>query len=415
MRFKLLILMLIIFISAFTLLPATTAQDNLPITITDATGTEVTIDSLDRIVSASGDVTEIIYELGFYDHLVGIDTSSTYPPQALDEIEKIGFGRLLTLEPVVAVDPTVVFCSQVCSPEAVIQQMRDLDIPVVIVPDTEEGGLGLVSQKIEMVAAALGVPEQGAALNERVQREIDWVGIALSNASPEKPAMMHLYVRNRGLQLAGGAGTPAQYMIEGAGGIDAGKEIGIDYYQPLTPELLFNAFPDYLLLTSGSVESAGGLEEVLKIQGIADTPAVENDHVVVMDTAYLLNMSTRTGKALMELAYALHPEMTWEQTITYPYTITDLTGTEITVAAEGSVYALNESLRDTVQSLGFHADLLTDQAVPEGSIILANEGDNWQPWRDQGMTVIVIGNTIPDIATALNVPGRGEALIASQQ
>ncbi|HLA45304.1 MAG TPA: hypothetical protein VJZ27_17785, partial [Aggregatilineales bacterium] len=83
----------------FTGLPVSRAQEAsaaFPITVTDATGTQVTIESLDAIVSGSGDVTEIIHALGFYENLVGVDATSTYPAEALQEKVEIGFSRRLT-------------------------------------------------------------------------------------------------------------------------------------------------------------------------------------------------------------------------------------------------------------------------------------------------------------------------------
>lgn len=405
---------LLIFLLACVLLLPTTmqAQDAapLPITITDATGAEVTIESLDRIVSGIGDVTEIIVALGFADQLVGVDATSTYPPELLEEKTNIGFGRRLAVEAVAAAEPTVFFCSQVCGPADVLDQIRDLDIPVVIVPDTEDGGLTLPFQKIDMVAAALGVTDQAALLKERLQREIEWVEIATANVSSQ-PAVLHLYIRSRGLQLAGGAGTPTQYLIEGAGGLDAGKEAGVEVYVPLSPEILLTAYPDYLLLTAGSIESVGGLEAALDIQGLADTPAVQNDQIIVMDTLFLLGMSLRTGQAMMELAHHIQPDMTWELTPTYPYTYTDAASNALTVSEAAPVMVENTADLALVQQLGFHAELYQPGTeLPATVIYLTRTGVE----APSGAISITLSDapTIDELAAALNVPGRGVALKA---
>ncbi|NJL94552.1 MAG: ABC transporter substrate-binding protein [Anaerolineae bacterium] len=201
-------------------------------------------------------------------------------------------------------------------------------------------------------------------------------------------------------------------MVEGAGGVDAGAEIGVSYYQPLSPELLFTAFPDYLLLTEGSIESAGGLEVVLELQGIADTPAAESGNVIVMDTQYLLGMSLRTGQALLDLAAAIHPEMTWERQVPLPYTLTDASGEAVTVATDGPLVALNPALLERSQQLGFHS--LPAQALTPDALVLAAESDAWQALREAGQTVLVVPDDadIEAVAAALGVPGRGVALRA---
>jgi iron complex transport system substrate-binding protein len=410
MRLALTLLTLLLLLTA--LMPLA-AQDNsaLPITLTDATGTEVTIQRLDRIVSASGDVTEIIYALGFYDHLVGIDATSTYPEYALDEIEKIGFSRALTLEPIVAQNPDVVFCTQICTPLEVLQQLRDLGIPVVIVPDSENGGMELPFPKFAMVAQALGVPEAGAELAERVQREIDWAQTAVANVEGT-PSVLHFYVRGRGLQLAFGAGVPVDGMIHAAKGINAAAEAGVEGYQPLSPEIILTAFPDYLLFAEGSIEASGGIEALLDIQGVAATPAAQNGNIIIMDTQFIQGMSIRTGQALMVLAHAIHPDMTWETEITYPYSYIDASGTEITVNGFEQLVASNEGLLELTRQLGFHS-VMAD-AIPENSLVIAVPSDLWQPLREAGATVIVVEDdyTIAEVAAALNIPGRGEALLA---
>src|SRR5262245_25112097 len=54
-----------------------------------------------RIVSASGNVTEVLYALGLGAQVVGVDTTSTYPP-ATSALPKIGYLRRLSAEGIVS-------------------------------------------------------------------------------------------------------------------------------------------------------------------------------------------------------------------------------------------------------------------------------------------------------------------------
>lgn len=394
-------------------LPITYAQEDsrFPITIVDATGAEVTIESDTAIVSGSGDITEILVALGFRDKLVGIDTTSTSPPELLDEITEIGFGRRLALEPVVAVAPTVFICTQTCGPESVFEQLRELDIPVLIVPDNEDGGLDLPFQKVTMIASALGVEEAGIALNEKLAREIDWVQTALANVD-EAPAVFHPYLRGRGLQLAAGSGTPGHFMIEGAGGHNTAVDAGVEGYAPLSAELIFAAYPEYLVLTEGNVEVSGGLDNILDEQGLRDTPAVIDNNIIVMDTQLLLGMSIRTGEALMILAHEFHPEMTWELDVTYPYTYTNNAGSTIILESEMPLYIADADLLELVWQLGFHAELWqVDTVLPENSLVMAPAGIA-VPENASNLMILSEAPSLDEVAAALNVPGRGEALKA---
>lgn len=395
-------------------LPYATAQDDsrFPITITDATGTQVTIRSIDAIASGSGDITEIIAALGFEDRLVGVDISSTYPEYLLNQIDSIGYGRRLSVEPVAAVNPTVFFCTETCTPTSALEQLRTLDIPVVIIPDNDEAGIELPLQKIRMVAAALGVPEKGAELSEQVEREIDWVRTATANVT-EQPYVLMLYFRGTRLQLVAGEGTPSQLIIETAGGIDAAADIGIAGYVPLNPEILLTAYPDYVLLMEGGIEGIGGLEAVRQVQGISQTPAGENNRLLVFDDQYLLGMSTRTGQVMMDIAAILHPSMSWETKVAYPYSITDASGMNHTFEQEVPISATNQAIAQIVGRLGYHP---VDEFVAD-TLILATVDDDWISLRQSGHTVVVIDNTfsIMDIARALGVSGRGTALMARME
>lgn len=414
-----LMLAALLVVLALPILPASHAQEAQPITLTDATGATVTITSLDRIISGSGDVTEIVYALGMQDHLVGIDNSATYPPNALDEVPSIGFARSLTVEPIAAMNPDLFLCTQTCSPDSVFEQLRQLEIPVVIIPDSqlmELADLTLPRQKIEMVAAALGMPEAGQQLSDQVELEISWAQTAVANTT-EDPYVFNFYTRGRGLQLAAGAGTPADAMIRGAGGMNAATEAGVVGYEALSPEIILSAFPDWILLTEGNIEASGGLEEVLSFQGLNATPAVRNGQIIVFDTGYLLALSVRTGQALMDLSAQLHPSMTWERQISYPYSFEDVSGQTVTVeAAPSHVLVTNRTLFDLTRQLGFHTDLASDSL--EGVLILSTESEmaTWQPLRDAGALVVVVSDamTAQEVAAALNVPGRALAWEAAQ-
>ena len=64
-------------------LSAATRAD--PITVRDASGQTVAIRDTSRIVSIGGAITEILYALGLEQRVVAINSTSFYPPQALDE------------------------------------------------------------------------------------------------------------------------------------------------------------------------------------------------------------------------------------------------------------------------------------------------------------------------------------------
>lgn len=281
------------------------AEPQLPVTVTGVDGNTVTVTDVSRIVPLNGDIAEIVWALGLGDRVVGVDISATYPPEA-QELPSIGYQRRLSTEGILSLTPTVVIGTQEAGPPEVIQQLRDAGLPVVLVEDSPS--LDAPGQKIRAVADALGVPNRGEALARRTEAEIAQAR-ALAGQATSKPRVLFLYLRGTQTQMVGGRGTGADVMIEAAGAVDAGAEAGIDGYAPLTPEALVAAQPDVLLLLEAGLESVGGIDGLLQIPGIAETPAGRNRRVVAFDDLYLLGMGPRTGQALRDLVLALHPEL----------------------------------------------------------------------------------------------------------
>ena len=278
----------------------------LPATVTDVNGDDVTVTDVDRIVPLSGDVAEIVWRLGLGGSIVGVDVSAVYPPEVMGPLPKVGFERQLSAEGVLSLDPTVVIGKEQAGPPEVLEQIRSAGVPVVIVPEPQT--IEAPAEKIRAVAAALGLVEAGEELANEVQSEID-AARTLATQAETQPRVLFIYVRAGGTQLIGGAGSVADAMIEAAGGLDAGVEAGIQGFQPVTAEAIVAAQPDVIIAPSSGVESIGGLEAFLAIPGIAETPAAENDRILVYDDLRFLGMTPRTGEMLMELTLALHPEV----------------------------------------------------------------------------------------------------------
>ncbi len=274
-----------------------------------ADGVETTITDVSRIVSLNGDLTEIIFELGLGDNVVGVDVTTTYPPEAAalnDQGQTVGFAQQLTAEAVLRFEPSVVIGdTQVAPPEA-IEQLRGSGIPVVILET--QTTLDGVETKISQVAEILGVPDEGAALAERVMGEID-TARQLASGDDSDPRVAFVYVRGPQLVFLFGAGTATQAMIEGAGAVDAGAQTGVFGPAPLTPEALVAAAPDVIVLPEAGLEALGGIEAFLALPGVAETPAAENGAFLAYDEAYFFNLGPRVGQALGEFVLDLYPDL----------------------------------------------------------------------------------------------------------
>jgi iron complex transport system substrate-binding protein len=277
----------------------------LPATIRSADGRDVTVRSADRILAVNlyGSLAEIVFSLGLGDQVIGRDTSTAFPSAAALPLVTPQ-GHDLSAEAVLALDPTVLIADDSIGPATVLKQIRDAGIPVVIVDD--EQTLEAIPAHIRAVAGALGVAEAGERLVTRVGSEIE---AARRNAPADgKPLRIaFLYVRGTaGVYLIGGDGAGSDAMIEAIGAVDAGTAAGLTKFRPLTSEGLINAAPDVILVMTEGLNSVGGVDGLLKLPGVAQTPAGVDRRIVDMADGILLNFGARTGKAVEALAEAVH-------------------------------------------------------------------------------------------------------------
>ena len=69
------------------------------------------------------------------------------------------------------------------------------------------------------------------------------------------------------------------------------------------------AAPDVIVVTTSGLESVGGIDGLLQVPGVAQTPAGASKTVLDYDDQKLLGGGPRTGTALRELVLDLHPKL----------------------------------------------------------------------------------------------------------
>ncbi|WP_428963915.1 heme/hemin ABC transporter substrate-binding protein [Micromonospora fluostatini] len=276
----------------------------LPVTVTSADGVSTTVTDASRIlpVNMYGSIAEIVFSLGLGGNVVGRDTSTTFAAAAhLPVVTPAGHD--LSAEAVLDLNPSVILADDSIGPPEALKQLRNSGIPVVLV-DAEQTLAG-VPAHIRAVAAALGVAPAGEQLVTRVEGEIADATRGVPDG--EAPRIAFLYLRGTaGVYLIGGEGAGSDAMIEAAGGVDAGTAIGLAKFRPLTSEGLINAAPDVILVMSSGLASVGGVDGLLKLPGVGQTPAGEARRIVDMDDGVLLTFGTRSGRVVQALARAVH-------------------------------------------------------------------------------------------------------------
>lgn len=256
-----------------------------------------------RIVSAGGDLSEILVELGLEDRLVGVDTTSTWPPR-LTALPQIGYVRRLAPEGILSLDPDLMVAAHDAAPQSALDKLRAAGLPVHLGPATE--GAASVPAKMRWLGALLDRQPEAAKLATAFEAEMAEVRQLVASLKDRPRVLFILYVRN-GTPLVGGRGSSADAIIQLAGGENAAS--ALQGFKPMNREAMLAAAPDVLLMMTRYVESEGGLDKVLARPDVALTPAGRNRRAVVMDGLLLLGFGPRTPQAVRQLAGRLHPDI----------------------------------------------------------------------------------------------------------
>ncbi|MDN4475838.1 ABC transporter substrate-binding protein [Demequina sp. SYSU T00192] len=285
----------------------------LPVTVVSherAGDREVAVADASRIVAVdmSGAIAATVAGLGLGENLVGRDVAAEIP--GLEDVPVVtGSGHTLTPEAVLALEPTVVLTDGSIGPSDAVAQLRDAGIPVVYVDN--EAGFDGAGELARQVGAALGVPDAGVELADRIAAEVVAATAdvaALASDAGEAPRMAFLYLRgSAGVYYMFGDESGADELIDALGGVDAAADAGITGMQPLTDEAMLAADPDVILVMTKGLESVGGIDGLLDARpAIALTAAGRDRRIVSMDDHDILAFGPRSAAIVEALAAAVY-------------------------------------------------------------------------------------------------------------
>ena len=263
------------------------------IVIHDARGRDVTVGNTSRIVSIGGAITEILYALGLQDRIVGVDTTSLYPPKALGEKPNVGYMRQLSAEGVLGLNPQLILAIEGAGPNETLDVLDAAKIPFVSFPETyTEQGL---IEKIKLVAHAMDADARGACLTAAVSGDLAELKRLRDNVKQPARVMFVMSFLN-GRAMVAGHKTAANEIIKLAGGINAVD--GFDGYKPINDEAIVAAKPDVILTMQRGREQLDA-QTVFANPSFALTPAAAKKSFVAMDGLYLLGFGPRDRKSVV--------------------------------------------------------------------------------------------------------------------
>src|SRR5437588_8807014 len=251
---------------------------------------------------------EIIWALGAQDKIVGVDLSTTYPPD-VKKVQTVGYHRALSAEGILSLHPTTIIHDGNIGPPNVIQQLQSLNIPTKTFAaknDSFDNTKALIREmgvyfhkesRAEELCNTLDA--QKAAALEKVKQYTDHPRVAVIHFG--RASNVYMVVGKGG----GGDGGGVSQMIELAGGQMAVENQGMQRME--SPEIIAQANPDVILLTDFGYDRLGGsLEQIKALPGVATSNAVRTGRIYRIEENVLNYFGPRSGENIEKVAAVIH-------------------------------------------------------------------------------------------------------------
>lgn len=251
---------------------AATQAAAYPLTLTDMTGREVTIEKADRIAICWYMANDFVLALGAGDRLACIgpyNDFQTLVAPGLTELDTVGRGRP-DMEKLAALNPDLFI--QTASDKENLQACDELGIPAIgIRAETAEETMDV----LRLVGKALGLEERAEMLCDYYEEIMSIAADKLKDVKEEEMPTFVLLGSDMG--SVGTADMMQAQMIEAGGGVNAARDITSEELWPVVgTEQIFQWDPDYIFLSDTAEYT---VEDLVNDPAWADLKAVKEGKV----------------------------------------------------------------------------------------------------------------------------------------
>lgn len=254
-----------------------------------------------RIVIAGGSLTEIVFALGAGDEVVGVDKTSSYP-EKVKQLPQIGYWKLLNIEGVLSLKPTLFITLNDVEPDNVIEKVSESKVDVLALQRVP-GTIELLYENIGKIASKLNKQKEGELLINRIKTNLADIQTKIAT-HPQKTKVLSLMSMG-GTNSVAGKNTTIDALIAIAGGENLAKHNSFKSY---TAESIIAINPEVIILNKYSIDQLGGLDKINTIPGITETAAFKNNRITIIDDSYLFGIGPRVDEAAKLLFQSFYPE-----------------------------------------------------------------------------------------------------------
>jgi len=268
--------------------------DEYPITLTDATGTEVTLDERpDRVTTTNPSAAQVMWELGAADQVVGLTQFAHYLDGAESRENVSSTEQGVSIERVVGTNPDLVLAPNATSVETV-EALREAGLTVYhfsAATDFDD-----VADKTLTIGQLTGNEQAAEETNAWVEANVEV--IEQSTADVDEPRLLYPLLGG----FAVGGETFIHEIIATSGAENVAAE-EFDGYEVLSDEVLLELDPEVLLVTD---QTEG---QIMDSEPYSLTTAGQANQSVTLEVNYINQAAPRSiVYSTRNLTAQLHPD-----------------------------------------------------------------------------------------------------------
>ncbi len=262
---------------------------------TDYYGRELSVGVLpQRVVSLSPGITELLFDLGQGDRLVGRTKYCLYPPKA-QEIPSLGGISDANLELIISTQPDIVFTASMVS-RSMVEKLESLGITVVCLPERKR--VEQVYETVSLLGEIFECKHLADSLIGDMKGKIE--KIIAANKQTQKPTVYYVAGFGESGDFTCGGDTFISDIISLAGGENIAKEVK---GWSIGKEEIFAREPQFIIVRREDAQRFKTTAPYNRLK------AVKEGRVLGMESAIMDCQTLRTPQAIEQISRFLHSEL----------------------------------------------------------------------------------------------------------
>lgn len=250
----------------------------------------------EKIISMAPNATEILFELGLDDKVIGVSQQCNYPESAMSK-DKFGDFWQPNIELIVAAEPDLLFVGN-AAPEEFLEKMEENNITVAVL---EGFNLEQTYDTILDTGKLTGTQDAAEKLVGSMKDRVAEIQQKLEGVDPKRSYFVISFGEMG--DYTAGPGSFIDEMITLAGG----ENVAADMDQPwgeYSIEKLIEKEPEIIFAT---IEAGG--DSLAGAFGYNELEAVKEGNIIVLDDDLVMRAGPRIVDGLEDMAKGVHPDL----------------------------------------------------------------------------------------------------------